>query len=157
MTLDIFTTNQSKTQPCEYIVGITVMISPMPFREGHLPVLCSVRDAVAGRMITVISTFFSVGEFFGRYGGNDYPTPQLAINMEYTRDVMARSNVGQDTSGKVHVGCPTNWYESRNQMRWSGFLGELNSTQCGVCGDMDSFRYLFLKIPAKINHQEKWW
>ena len=62
----------------------------------------------AGFHITTIRTYSSVGEYFGRYGGTDYRTPQLATNVEYTRDVMANKYHGQQTTGTVHVECPRN-------------------------------------------------
>ena len=69
-------------------------------------VACSVRDVAAGPYMTIIRTYYSHGEYFGHYDGENYRTPQLATSVNHIRDVMANYYYGQDSWGTVLVRCP---------------------------------------------------
>ena len=70
-----------------------------------IALICRLRDVVAGRVATIVRTFSPFAEYFGRYNGTNYDTPQLARSMMHGRDVMAKSQYGQDTWGSVRLGC----------------------------------------------------
>ena len=85
----------------ETILGFSFWINLLLF-------LCSARDVTVGDELTIVRTYSTRAEYFGRYNHRDYPQPRTAVNMDFARDLNAKTHYGQRTMGAVLLGCKGN-------------------------------------------------